>query len=51
MDKVESDLNRSKQLREKQAREFEKQLQEQKLRHEHEVKKDAVKSRKLNVCS
>ena len=37
MEKVESDLNHSKQLREKQTREFQKQLQEEKYRYEQQV--------------
>jgi len=37
MEKVESDLNRSKQLREKQTRELQKQLEEQRLNYEKKV--------------
>ena len=37
MEKVESDLNRSKQLREKQTRELQKQLEEQRLSYEKKV--------------
>lgn len=37
MEKVESDLNRSKQLREKQSKEFQKHLQEEKYKHEQQV--------------
>ena len=37
MEKVESDLNRSKQLREKQAKELQKQLEEQRLKYEQKV--------------
>ncbi|KAI0232545.1 hypothetical protein LSAT2_017127 [Lamellibrachia satsuma] len=37
MEKVESDLNRSKQLREKQTRELHKQLEEQQLKYEQKL--------------
>ena len=37
MSRVEADLNKSKQVREKQAKEFNKQIDEEKSRHEREV--------------
>ena len=37
MEKVEEDLSRSKNLREKQAKEFSRQLDELKIKHEKEV--------------
>ena len=37
MEQVESDLKKSKQAREKQSREFARQLDEEKYKHEHEV--------------
>jgi hypothetical protein len=37
MDAVEADLKKSKQAREKQSREFARQLDEEKYKHEHEV--------------
>ena len=37
LDKVEADLNRSKQLREKQAKEFDKKLLEERCKHQQQV--------------
>ena len=37
MTRVESDLNKSKQAREKQAKEFSKQMDDEKSRHDREV--------------
>ena len=37
MTRVESDLNKSKQAREKQSKEFSKQMDEEKNRHDREV--------------
>ena len=37
MQKVEGDLQKSKQAREKQAKEFARQFEEEKYRHQHEV--------------
>lgn len=37
MENVESDLNKSKQVREKQAQEFAKQMDAKQLQHEREV--------------
>ena len=37
MDRVESDLNKSKQLREKQFKEFSRQMDEQAYKHDREV--------------
>ena len=41
MDKVSQDLNRSKQLREKQAKEFQKQMDTEKHRHQQQVRMQA----------
>ena len=38
MEKVEEDLKRSKSLREKQSKEFTRQLEDLKIRHDKEVK-------------
>ena len=38
MDRVESDLNKSKQLREKQFKEFSRQMDEQAYKHDREVR-------------
>lgn len=38
MERVENDLNKSKQAREKQCREFSKQLDEERNQHERKVK-------------
>ena len=37
MEQVEADLKKSKHAREKQSREFARQLEEEKYKHEHEV--------------
>ena len=37
MERVEADLNKSKQVREKQAREFQKQLDDERDQHERRV--------------
>ena len=37
MQKVEADLNRSKQLRERQAKEFQRQIEEETLKHQQKV--------------
>ena len=37
MEKIEADLDRSKQLREKQAKEFERMLTEERRKHQQEV--------------
>ena len=42
MEKIEADLDRSKQMREKQAKEFERMLSEERRKHQLEVTHDAT---------
>lgn len=50
MERVETDLNKSKQAREKQSREFSKQIEEERNQHERKVFIDKIQfSLKSNV--